>query len=394
MNHLIINHEFKIITFAEYPALKFWDFVIEKLEGHDIYRNKFYYFLTNLLQYFKKGYVFIYDEHWEGHCFNVEIKDHVDCNFGFYELLDEFKKKNNLRDDFFKIISGNLYYFFYENCNYIHPHLSWILSYAPNWEQNPKKEKVDNIDYRFCYLNRVVKDWRIPLYDKMIQHPNILKKSIWSWNAVGLMDYPNKKYYHISKSLEENSIKSDDDYALIFGTEDAIQNSYVQIVVESEINKESLFLSEKILKAIWEKKPFLVLGSERYLEVLRKLGFKTFDDFWYEGYDYESNFTKRVDKLFESIVYINNISDDEFKSMMKSDDMKDILEHNYINLQRLRRKVETNIQIPQWQTKSLFDKPHNFHYIEQVLDDFNDIESYIKYDNFELVKIKETSTLL
>ena len=105
-------------------------------------------------------------------------------------------------------------------------------------------------------------------------------------------------------------------------------------MVESDTIKESLFFSEKIVKPILAKTPFVVLASPNFLTTLKELGFKTFDKWWDESYDLEKNHDKRIEKLYEVITYINSKSLKELHTMY--DDMKNVLEHN-VNQYKLLR---------------------------------------------------------
>ena len=90
-----------------------------------------------------------------------------------------------------------------------------------------------------------------------------------------------------------------------------------------EDNQETVFISEKIFKSIDQSRPFLVLGNKNSLQELKKLGYKTFEDFFDEKYDTldESN---RFFKLLLTLKKIDKIEDK--LSWYKS--MKEIIEHN------------------------------------------------------------------
>ena len=72
----------------------------------------------------------------------------------------------------------------------------------------------------------------------------------------------------------------------------------ISIVSESIVEGKEIFLTEKIWKPIIAGQPFVVHGQPLYLQHLKSLGFQTFNNFWDESYDCESDFEKRTNKLF------------------------------------------------------------------------------------------------
>ena len=84
-------------------------------------------------------------------------------------------------------------------------------------------------------------------------------------------------------------------------------NSYFHLVTETFFGP-NVFLSEKIFKPISNLQPFLVFGDYLTLAELRKLGFKTFSDFWDESYDYIQNPKERYFQLSKLILELNKKS--------------------------------------------------------------------------------------
>jgi predicted transcriptional regulator len=75
------------------------------------------------------------------------------------------------------------------------------------------------------------------------------------------------------------------------------------------------------------------------LEYLRTFGFKTFDKWWDESYDIETNHHKRIIKIFEVIDYINSKSIEELKKIYS--EMAEILNHN----QEITKTIQWNDKI-------------------------------------------------
>lgn len=119
------------------------------------------------------------------------------------------------------------------------------------------------------------------------------------------------------------------------GDHDIWKSALVNVVSETVTNGE--FLSEKIWKPIIGKRPFLLLGPPGSIRKLQDLGFKTFGDFWDEGYnDWIYTDGRRYNQLddeksIEGICQILNklktYSPSHIKQMYNR--MYSILEHNH-----------------------------------------------------------------
>lgn len=106
-------------------------------------------------------------------------------------------------------------------------------------------------------------------------------------------------------------------------------STFVNLLTETLYDNNTIFFSEKIWKPIYAGQPFIVLGNPGLLKELRRLGFKTFSEFWDESYDTELDFTKRLEKILDVVNFINNLSDTEINDI--SSKMHDILKHNFFN---------------------------------------------------------------
>lgn len=124
---------------------------------------------------------------------------------------------------------------------------------------------------------------------------------------------------------------------------DKFYDSYLYIVTETWfLEKETLFLSEKTFKPITFLQPFIIIGSPGTLDLLRRLGYKTFNDFWDESYDDELDHNKRLYKVIETARSIISKTPEELSKMMVS--MQPILEHNFKNLVYRKSIQYTNLR--------------------------------------------------
>jgi hypothetical protein len=108
------------------------------------------------------------------------------------------------------------------------------------------------------------------------------------------------------------------------------QDIFVDVLSESHVAGNTFFPTEKTVRPMWLKKPFIVFGSRNYLEYLRQMGFRTFCDFWPEDYDSYENRDRFV-KIIELLDYLAKKPINELEKMYW--DMQYTLDHNYNLLQ-------------------------------------------------------------
>jgi hypothetical protein len=102
---------------------------------------------------------------------------------------------------------------------------------------------------------------------------------------------------------------------------------YVNFVVITESLPDTgpgqVFITEKILKAVANKKPFLVLGDPNTLLYMRQLGYRTFDFLIDESYD-SLPYTERAKKIASEV---KRLCDVDFSPY--ADQLADVTNHNY-----------------------------------------------------------------
>jgi len=113
------------------------------------------------------------------------------------------------------------------------------------------------------------------------------------------------------------------------------QRFFCEIVCETNFT-QGFFPTEKIWRPILYKTPFIVVGAPGFINHLKALGFKTFDNYWNETYDdispspdalpwswLEQKFNN-IENIISMLACKNNA---ELQEMY--DSMQDILDHNY-----------------------------------------------------------------
>lgn len=128
----------------------------------------------------------------------------------------------------------------------------------------------------------------------------------------------------IDKALPKNPAEQLLDHdAQIFLTK--YNDFFIEIVCETYFTGETFFPTEKIWRPILLKTPFIVQGPRHFLKRLKDLGFKTFDHWWDEGYDYDPSDWS----VFEIIKLLDHISKWPLETMLEMyKSMDEVLEHN------------------------------------------------------------------
>jgi hypothetical protein len=105
------------------------------------------------------------------------------------------------------------------------------------------------------------------------------------------------------------------------------QDSLVHIISETNFFTSIIHMTEKTMKPIVYLQPFIILGSPHSLKYLKEMGFKTFDKFWDESYDEETDHAKRLLKIVNLCQQIAEW-DDDYK-LKFTYEVKEIVDFNY-----------------------------------------------------------------
>lgn len=111
------------------------------------------------------------------------------------------------------------------------------------------------------------------------------------------------------------------------------QNFGLDIVAETVFDYPYPYITEKTLRPISSKRPFIVLGSKGILELLQRKGFLTFDKIIDESYDQIDNPSDRFDSVTDSIKTFVSQPIEKIKKDVLS--IEKILNHNFQQLMSL-----------------------------------------------------------
>jgi hypothetical protein len=190
--------------------------------------------------------------------------------------------------------------------------------------QNPEKtflvycrDWTPNREYRLYFLDLIVQ--------QNLTKDCVISTQYINNQGVHLKDYQAKDSQFtfdadaIVNSVPNNTASSSSsaDYDV-----DNISSTRVSVVLETVVDSTKIHLTEKILRPIACAHPFVLAAGPGALGYLRSYGFKTFNDFWDESYDEETDTLSRLQKIITTMKQIQNLSPDDWQKI------KCIAEHN------------------------------------------------------------------
>jgi len=300
----------------------------------DTYIGKFNLHLMNRLEIQMGPNDLLIDQTWLHS--NREFKNLLQRKFSNIYLYSGIDKEDlnwwsNIYNDLFfrdiKII-GNHYgpNFFSFWLEFAHKHLN---SYS-----NFDCFKVSGNIKSYMCLNRKRHHHRQHLI-YLLNKSNLISQGIVS---LGKLKNSEKDYYPLPPSLDlEIDIESDQIGESFYDSRKNTNNisnlghpinwnnHFLNVVTETSVDSFG-FISEKTLKPIIGKRPFVILGDPYIYKILHDWGIDTFDDILGSGYNYP--YKEKIKWIVETIENINK--EKNLKELLLS--LKPRLENNYLNL--------------------------------------------------------------
>lgn len=288
---------------------------------------------------------------------------------------DDYKKQmilDGVIEDNFTIFPYNYFQhnLWFTNCKVLNDNCTHSMSEKfYNYLTSNKDTKKEN---HFLCFNRVTKLHRVAIFAELMTNQKLIDKSITTLGGTqngnkghffeiilqGLADsygdsknrllnyyknYDSTKHYIYDHSDLENN-KADDLNI------DAHRKTFVNIITESLIDNRSIFFSEKTFKPMACAQPFILFGNPFSLKKLKEYGFKTFDKWWDESYDNETDFAIRLAKIVNVLEEIS--SWDMEKCYQVTQEMEEILINNF-NIMISNKEVVKLIELLESKPKRL-----------------------------------------
>jgi len=203
-------------------------------------------------------------------------------------------------------------------------HIKWTggVSWFWYYMYNKHKGKTFNFDhsnkkYDFLYLNKMPRQHRIKLYNKL-SDKGVLENSLHT-------KWPDRKL------PVEYELPWAQDYPQYGMDQDIYELPYIDtvcsIVSETNDNDYEVFMTEKIWKPIMAQHIFVVHGNYLYLQTLRDMGFRTFNNYFEEAYDLDRDPTMRINTIVD---LCDGLRDAPWQDIYLQS--KALRQHNYDNM--------------------------------------------------------------
>jgi hypothetical protein len=97
---------------------------------------------------------------------------------------------------------------------------------------------------------------------------------------------------------------------------DDYNTTEIEVVLETLFDDSRLHLTEKILRPIACRQPFILAATHGSLDYLKEYGFKTFSTLWDESYDKIVNPQKRLQAIVDLMTHIAKLNDRDKKNLL------------------------------------------------------------------------------
>ena len=132
----------------------------------------------------------------------------------------------------------------------------------------------------------------------------------------------NIPFDHGTKWTYGNHVRNTVDQTIM----SSYNNIFVDVVCEKMITGQTFFPTEKTARPLATKTPFLVMATPNYIKNLRRLGFRSFEKFWDESYDYQQG-VQRAESIQHIIDDLAKLNQSQLQELYQK--MLPILEHNH-----------------------------------------------------------------
>jgi hypothetical protein len=181
----------------------------------------------------------------------------------------------------------------------------------------------DNDGKKFFMPMNYAREHRDKVYRKFF---SILSDSIYSYAAKGI---------RLPNDVDRNSLFWDRHIDI-----DWYNQTHFSVVVETSMNNNFIFLTEKSMKPLMYKHPFMILGCNNSLAFLKSAGFQTFENLFDETYDSLSS-GERIDAVYQQTV--------DYEKSPYDSITREKLEYNhrlFFNQDEVKRRYANDLMLP------------------------------------------------
>ena len=212
--------------------------------------------------------------------------------------------------------------------------VSWFWYYMYNKHKNNKFNfDHTNKKYDFLYLNKEPRAHRKKLYNKLFDN-GILENSLHTC-------WPDRKL------PAEYELPWAQDYPRYGMDQDIYEKPYndtaCSIVSETNDNDYEVFMTEKIWKPIIAQQLFVVHGNYLYLQKLRDMGFRTFNNYFEEAYDLDRDPDMRINTIVD---VCDRLRDAPWQDIyLQSKALREYNYNNFFNKEKLSLAINDTLNL-------------------------------------------------
>lgn len=262
-----------------------------------------------------------------------------------FDILNDWCLKNNFDKDDVYFINGNLLtddIIKKNNYNF----LGFGISTFEDWLEPKKIDKplIYNVNDKksklFLSYNRAPRAHRYYLIAELFKN-NLLDDGIISFFEENVEDSLFNEILNESEKIKlQNKIPLIANGGIDYKKYNPSNNictfhneqTFLSLVSETLVDKNTLFISEKTWKPILTGHPFIIFGNKGTLKYLKSRGYQTFSDWWDESYDDMDEFTDRLKSIIKILNNLKKLSKEKLAKMRE--EMNSVLTHNFLLFKR------------------------------------------------------------
>lgn len=176
------------------------------------------------------------------------------------------------------------------------------------------------------------REYRLRFMHQLIEK-NLLSHCVTSMNYSDPMHYSQHQFRNTALAIDRLDFESHiaaNTYPSSASADYASQDycdTAIEIVLETLFDDARLYLTEKILRPVACRQPFMVLAPAGTLSLLRQYGFRTFNHVWDESYDSISDPVARMDAVLQNMQLMASL--DVVQRQQIQQQCQATVEHNY-----------------------------------------------------------------
>ena len=219
-------------------------------------------------------------------------------------------------------------------------HIKWTGGTSWFWFIMYEKHKGKKFDfdhskkkYDFLYLNKQSRAHRKKLYEGL-SNKGILQNSLHT-------------RWPLRKLPPEYELPWAQDYPQYGMDQDLYEKPYndtaCSIVAETNDNDYEVFMTEKIWKPIIAQQFFVVHGNYLYLQTLRDMGFRTFNNYFEEAYDLDRDPNVRINTIID---VCDRLRDAPWQDMyLHSQSLRQHNYDNFFNEEKMSLQINKTLEL-------------------------------------------------